>query len=63
MTNAASGLVSVAQVVTETKVPKSTVIYAIATGRLKARKLPGLTGAYVMDPADVTAWLQQRAAS
>ena len=40
--------------------PKRTLQYAITKGYLKAHKLPGLTGAYLIDPADLDAWLAGR---
>lgn len=44
----------------ERGVPKRTIQHAIAKGDLKADKLPGLTGAYLIDPADLDRWIAGR---
>lgn len=36
------------------------VLYLIQSGRLRAKKMPGLTGAYLLDPADVERYRKQR---
>lgn len=41
-------------------VPKRTIIAAISRGQLSAAKLPGLTGAYLINPADLDTWLAGR---
>ena len=41
-------------------IPKRTIIAAINRGDLAAQKLPGLTGAFLIDPADLHAWLAGR---
>lgn len=41
-------------------VPKRTIIAAISRGDLPASKLPGLTGAYLIDPAELDRWLAGR---
>ena len=41
-------------------IPKRTVIAAITRGELPAHKLPGLTGAYLISPADLQEWLASR---
>ena len=41
-------------------VPKRTIIAAITRGDLRAEKLPGLTGAYLIDPEDLDTWLSGR---
>lgn len=41
-------------------VPKRTIIAAITRGDLHAEKLPGLTGAYLIDPAELDRWLAGR---
>lgn len=40
-----------------TGIPRRTIIAAITAGRLPAVKLPGQTGAYLIDPADLQTWL------
>lgn len=52
--------ISVSQAATDNGVPKRTIQYAIAKGELRAVKLPGLTGAYLIDPADLQRWLAAR---
>jgi hypothetical protein len=42
------------------KVPRRTIIAAINRGALSAQKLPGLTGAFLIDPADLQVWLDGR---
>lgn len=44
-------------------VPKRTIIAAITRGDLPASKLPGLTGAYLIDPEELDIWLSARKAS
>lgn len=41
-------------------VPKRTIIAAINRGDLKAQKLPGLTGSFLINPADLDRWLTTR---
>ena len=41
-------------------VPRRTVQYAISTGRLPAHKLPGQTGAYLIDRTDLESWVRAR---
>ena len=41
-------------------VAKRTIIYAITRGDLPAQKLPGLTGAYLIDPEELDIWLAGR---
>lgn len=41
-------------------VPKRTIIAAINRGDLKAHKLPGLTGSFLINPADFDRWLAAR---
>lgn len=52
--------VSVAEIVAEHGIPKRTVIAAIERGDLKAHKLRGLTGAYVIDQRELDRWLASR---
>lgn len=40
--------------------PKRTVIHWVTTGQLPAQKLPGLTGAYVFDRAEVERFAETR---
>lgn len=44
-------------------VPKRTIIAAINRGDLKAHKLPGLTGSFLIDPADFERWITRRRAA
>ncbi|CAA0129265.1 Uncharacterised protein [Mycolicibacterium vanbaalenii] len=53
---------SVAAIVTEHGIAKRTVIAAIERGDLKAEKLPGRTGAYVIQHRDVEKWIAKREA-
>lgn len=55
--------VTVAAVVAQHGIPKRTVIAAIERGHLKADKLPGLTGAYVIAQRDLDRWLAKRDAA
>lgn len=41
-------------------IPKRTIIAAINRGELKAQKLPGLTGSFLISPADFNRWVQSR---
>lgn len=41
-------------------IPKRTIIAAINRGALKADKLPGLTGAFLIYPDDLDRWLAGR---
>lgn len=41
-------------------IPKRTIIAAINRGDLAAQKLPGLTGAFLIDPADLQTWVAGR---
>ena len=43
-------------------IPKRTIIAAINRGDLRAQKLPGLTGAFLIAPADLNTWLAKRQA-
>ena len=51
---------SVAQVAELAEMPKRTVQYAITRGQLRAHKLPGATGAYLINRADLDIWLAGR---
>ena len=50
---------SVAEAAARTGIPKRTLQHAIATGRLKAHKFPGETGAYLIDEAELDRWAAQ----
>ena len=45
-----------------TGIPKRTIIAAINRGDLKADKLPGLTGSFLIKPEELDAWLNRREA-
>jgi len=51
---------SVTEVVNLTGIPKRTVIDNITRGYLKAHKMPGLTGAYLIEPEDLDEYLANR---
>lgn len=51
---------SVVEAVQQTGIPKRTIQHAIAQGWLPAHKMPGLTGAYLIDPADLDEWTRRR---
>lgn len=62
MPNNASPL-SAAQVATETGIPKRTILAAITRGDLKADKLPGHYGAYIIKRSQLDRWLEKREAA
>ena len=62
MHNNASPL-SAAQAATETGIPKRTILAAITRGELKAQKLPGPRGAYIINRRSLDAFLSRRAAA
>lgn len=43
-------------------IPKRTILYAISQGDLRAQKLPGRTGAYLIDQRDLDKWVAKREA-
>lgn len=43
-------------------VPKRTIIAAINRGDLRANKLPGLTGSFLIEQRDLDKWLAKREA-
>ena len=45
-----------------TGIPKRTIIAAINRGDLKAHKLPGLTGSFLIDERDLDRWIAKREA-
>lgn len=51
---------SVAQAAEQHGIPKRTLQAAIARGDLKAHKMPGVTGAYLIYPRDLDRWLAKR---
>jgi excisionase family DNA binding protein len=53
-------LLTAAQAATESGIPKRTIQYALRNGELKAAKLHGLTGTYVITRNDFDDWLAQR---
>lgn len=54
---------SVAQAAEQHDIPKRTVQAAIARGDLKAHKMPGVTGAYLIYPRDLDRWIEKRGAA
>jgi len=53
---------SLKQAAEQTGVPNRTLHYAISTGDLKAHKLPGVTGAYLIEQRDLDRWVSKREA-
>lgn len=51
---------SVAEAAAQKSTPKRTVQAAITRGDLKAYKLPGLTGSYLIDQRDLDKWFAKR---
>lgn len=51
---------SVSEAALRYDVPKRTVQHAISKGNLPAHKLPGATGAYLINESDFQVWLQNR---
>jgi excisionase family DNA binding protein len=47
----------------QTGIPKRTIIAAINRGDLRADKLPGLTGSFLIAPKDLQRWLAKRSAA
>lgn len=52
--------ITTSQAAQESGIPKRTIIAAITRGDLPAQKLPGLTGAYLIDRDELDAWLAGR---
>ena len=46
----------------KTGIPKRTIIAAINRGDLKAQKLPGLTGSFLINERDLDRWAAKRGA-
>jgi excisionase family DNA binding protein len=44
----------------QTGIPKRTLLWAIRQGKLKAHKLSGSTGAYVIDPLELDRYIAER---
>ena len=53
-------LLSVKDIVAQTGIPKSSVLYDIVNGKLKAHKLSGRTGSYTITTDDYNDWLAGR---
>lgn len=53
---------STTEAAAETGIPKRTIIAAINRGELRANKLPGLTGAFLIDRRDLDKWVAKREA-
>ena len=47
----------------QTGIPKRTIIAAINRGDLRADKLPGLTGSFLIAPKDLQRWLAKRSSA
>ncbi len=54
--------ITVTQVARQTGIPKRTIQLALANGEIKAHKLFGRTGAWIIDRAGLDAWLADRRA-
>ena len=54
---------SAAQVAAETGIPKRTILAAITRGDLKAQKLPGPRGAYIINRRSLDAYLARKQAA
>ncbi len=52
---------SVTEAAEQSGEPKRTVQWAIKEGHLKAHKMPGRTGAYVIMQRDLDRWIAKRA--
>ncbi len=52
--------ISVAQAADDKRIPKRTIQAAIARGELKAHKMPGATGAYLINARDLDRWIVKR---
>lgn len=53
---------SAAEAARSAGIPKRTLIAAITRGELKAHKLPGVTGSYLIDPRDLEKYVTKREA-
>jgi excisionase family DNA binding protein len=54
--------ISVAQASSQTGIPKRTILWAISQGKLKAHKLGGSTGAFIIQQRDLDKFVAKRAA-
>ncbi|OBJ48120.1 helix-turn-helix domain-containing protein [Mycobacterium asiaticum] len=54
--------VSTSAAETQTGIPKRTIIAAINRGELRAHKMPGLTGAFLIEQRDLDKWAAKREA-
>ena len=46
----------------QTGIPKRTIIAAINRGELRAHKMPGITGAFLIEQRDLDKWVSKREA-
>lgn len=53
---------SAAEASAQTGIPKRTILWAIRNGRLKAHKLGGVTGAYLIEQRDLDKYAAKREA-
>lgn len=53
---------SAAEAAAQKNIPKRTIQAAIARGELKAHKMGGLTGAYLIEQRDLDKWVTKREA-
>jgi excisionase family DNA binding protein len=51
---------TVKQIAQQHNIPKRTVQHNINVGKLKAHKLPGVTGTWLVTPEDLEEWLTKR---
>lgn len=58
-----SAWITTSAAATQTGIPKRTIIAAINRGDLRADKLPGLTGSFLIAPKDLQRWLAKRSAA
>ena len=58
-----SAWITTSTAATQTGIPKRTIIAAINRGDLRADKLPGLTGSFLIAPEDLNRWLAKRSAA
>lgn len=52
--------ISATDAASQTGIPKRTILWAITQGKLKAQKLGGSTGAYVIDQRDLDRFIAKR---
>lgn len=51
---------STATAETQAGIPRRTIIAAINRGELKAHKMPGQTGAFLIEQRDLDKWVEKR---